>query len=240
MGLTTACPNKDDTSCQVSCQDPKQSNQCVVLQAQLADGSPCGYAGSCSGGKCQAGSLLDTAKAWYVQNLQISIPVTVVVGIVFLFILYGIYRCARRCCCGGRARAKSAEPGLQSVPAQRISSWIGPPAPILQTRPPERPDQGVWVPPIAGSVRSGRGYLDRNGPQPNLPAVLRAGSEASLRSAPSVSTNTRAAFGAQDNRYPRVPTRPSRNGSRQGSFGSGGSGPPSHWVDPTAWNGPPR
>lgn len=42
MGLTTACPNQGDKSCQVSCQDPTASNQCVVLQSMLVDGSPCG------------------------------------------------------------------------------------------------------------------------------------------------------------------------------------------------------
>ena len=42
MGLTTACPNKGDTSCRVSCADPQNSKQCVVLQAELIDGSPCG------------------------------------------------------------------------------------------------------------------------------------------------------------------------------------------------------
>ena len=42
LGLTSACPGKDDRSCQVSCQDPRTANQCVVLQTQLVDGSPCG------------------------------------------------------------------------------------------------------------------------------------------------------------------------------------------------------
>ena len=41
MNLQSACPSKDQ-NCQVSCQDPTQSNQCVVLQSQLIDGSPCG------------------------------------------------------------------------------------------------------------------------------------------------------------------------------------------------------
>lgn len=237
MGLTSGCPNKGDKSCQVSCKDPQHSNQCVVLQAQLVDGSPCGYAGSCSSGKCNAGSLLDTAKAWYVQNLQISIPVTVAVGIVVLFLLYGLYRCVRRCCVGSRSH-KSAEPALRAIPAQRISSWIGPPAPVPRNRPPSAPEQGVWIPPPGGFVPSNREYSARNVPPArsgNIPSVLRAGSEASLRSAPSMSTNNRAGYGAQDSRYPRVAPGHSRGG--QGSFGSGA---PPHWVDPSAWNGPPR
>ena len=88
MNLQKACPSPDDKSCQVSCQDPTSSNQCVVLQSPLIDGSPCGYGGTCNGGTCKPGSVFDTVKAWYKQNLQISIPVTVVAGVVLLVILY--------------------------------------------------------------------------------------------------------------------------------------------------------
>lgn len=62
MNLQKACPSPGDKSCQVSCQDPSTSNQCIVLQSQLVDGSPCGYGGTCNKGNCQAGSALDTAK----------------------------------------------------------------------------------------------------------------------------------------------------------------------------------
>lgn len=75
LGLTRTCPAKNDKSCQVSCQDPQTPNQCVVLQTQLVDGSPCGecasvygiqtatevgattgYGGTCSSGSCKSGS----------------------------------------------------------------------------------------------------------------------------------------------------------------------------------------
>ncbi|OBZ79276.1 Disintegrin and metalloproteinase domain-containing protein B [Grifola frondosa] len=53
-----------DAQCQlVSCQDPSNSNQCVVLQSTLIDGSPCGYGGTCYSGSCKAGSVLATIKA---------------------------------------------------------------------------------------------------------------------------------------------------------------------------------
>lgn len=32
-------------------------------------------------------------QAWYTHNLQISIPVTIVVGIIVILILWGITRC---------------------------------------------------------------------------------------------------------------------------------------------------
>lgn len=76
-----------------------------------------GYGGTCSNGNCQAGSAIDTAKAWYVANLQIAIPVTIVVGIVVLLLLWGILRCIGRRCCGSRDK---------NLPKQRISSWVPP------------------------------------------------------------------------------------------------------------------
>ena len=42
MGLRRTCPSPNQSSCQVSCQDPSSSNQCIVLQTMLVDGSPCG------------------------------------------------------------------------------------------------------------------------------------------------------------------------------------------------------
>ncbi len=80
MNLTTGCSNRNDQTCQVSCQDPSNSNQCVLLSSLLVDGSPCGmctvfslrarylrkswsgYGGSCQSGSCKSGSAIDTAK----------------------------------------------------------------------------------------------------------------------------------------------------------------------------------
>jgi hypothetical protein len=92
MGLKTACPDRSDQSCQISCQDPTNAGACVRLTSLLIDGSPCGFGGSCVAGKCQAAGFLDTAKAWYTQNLQISIPVTIVAALVAFLVLWAIFR----------------------------------------------------------------------------------------------------------------------------------------------------
>ncbi|KAF8887708.1 Metallo-peptidase family M12-domain-containing protein [Infundibulicybe gibba] len=97
MNLTTGCSSRNDQSCQVSCQDPR-SNGCILLSAPLIEGSPCGFGGTCVSGKCQSAGFLDTAKAWYTQNLQIAIPITVVAGLVALLLLWAILRSVRRCC----------------------------------------------------------------------------------------------------------------------------------------------
>jgi hypothetical protein len=82
LNLKAACPNRNDQTCKVSCQDPTSPSQCVVLDTLLIDGSPCGqftlfsmlcpfplrrttltgYGGTCQNGTCQSPSLLKTAK----------------------------------------------------------------------------------------------------------------------------------------------------------------------------------
>ncbi|KAF9785898.1 Metallo-peptidase family M12-domain-containing protein [Thelephora terrestris] len=123
LGLTKACPAKNDKSCQVSCQDPGTANQCIVLQTQLANGSPCGYGGTCLNGSCHSGSIWDTFKAWYTENLQISVPVTVVVGLFVLIATAYCFKAVFRRVNGSRSRRLSTEPALARIRAQRISSW---------------------------------------------------------------------------------------------------------------------
>jgi hypothetical protein len=62
MNLTRACPTRSNRGCQISCQSPRDPTACVILQAQLVDGSPCGYGGTCTQGNCEAGPILDTVK----------------------------------------------------------------------------------------------------------------------------------------------------------------------------------
>jgi hypothetical protein len=122
MNLQAACPKQNDQTCKVSCQDPTTPNQCVVLDTLLIDGSPCGYSGACQNGTCENGPILDAAKAWYVENLQISIPVTVAAGILALTILFGAISCCRR-----RSRkAKAVKfPDIGSPATRAIPSGFG-------------------------------------------------------------------------------------------------------------------
>ena len=53
---------------------------CVCLASRLIQNT--GYGGHCYNSTCAAGSWEDTAGAWYEQNLQISIPVTIIAGVV--------------------------------------------------------------------------------------------------------------------------------------------------------------
>lgn len=155
LGLKEACPSRDN-SCQVSCQDPKQANACVLLQALLVDGSPCGYGGTCVSGECKSGNFLDTAKSWYTSNLQIAIPVTIVVGIIVLMILSclirAIFRCAR-----GRPTTTVISPHTRAQ-HQRLLSV--PQHGHGMAPPPTHPRNAEWV---DDRAYNGSGYNGYNG-----------------------------------------------------------------------------
>lgn len=123
MNLTKACPQAGDKSCQVSCQDPTTSNQCILLQASLIDGSPCGYGGSCKNMSCQAGSFGKMVSSWYRQNLQIAIPVTIAAALVIILLFW---RILQACCASSRRRkAMRAQGGRAGL--VKLNSWGAPP-----------------------------------------------------------------------------------------------------------------
>lgn len=146
MGLQAACPDHSD-QCQISCQDPTNSQECIRLTSLLIDGSPCGFGGTCLSGKCQAAGLLDTVKAWYLANLQIAIPVTVVAGLLVLLLLWCIVRAVRRCC-GGRKLPRSQGASNRLPTGHRSDKYqeISPPVAGMKiTLPSSHMDQNHWV-----------------------------------------------------------------------------------------------
>ncbi|GAA5863695.1 hypothetical protein JCM3774_001217 [Rhodotorula dairenensis] len=99
LGLTTACSTSTSGSCNIACRDPRSSLSCIILDQSFRDGTACGNGGRCRGGSCQTGSGLDRAKGWYRDHLNIAIPVTIVVGLIVLALLWGLLSCL---CCRGR------------------------------------------------------------------------------------------------------------------------------------------
>lgn len=177
LGLTRACPAKNDRSCQVSCQDPRTANQCIVLQTQLVDGSPCGYGGTCLSGSCHNGSIWEIFKAWYTENLQISVPVTVVAGLFVLMIVVYCFKVAFRRISRSRSRRLSTEPALARVRGERISSWPtenSVPGGVSQDRRTLRrvPQPGPGMAGIGanGPVRDGNAFLFNSPPISHPPA----------------------------------------------------------------------
>ncbi|KIS69376.1 uncharacterized protein UMAG_02711 [Mycosarcoma maydis] len=114
LNFQTACSASNANSCQLTCQSPNSANSCLILQQPFIDGTSCGYGGRCKGGECKSGSWQNTFRSLYMDNLRISIPVTIVVGIIVLLILFSI---VRRCCCGGRRQRPAKSSGRR--PFQR-------------------------------------------------------------------------------------------------------------------------
>ncbi|KAL1940653.1 hypothetical protein VTO73DRAFT_8088 [Trametes versicolor] len=212
MGLQKACPANDDKSCQVSCQDPTDSSRCVVLQSALIDGSPCGYGGMCYSGTCKPGSWWDTFKSWYVHNLQIAIPVTVVVGIIVLVIIWAISRCIFRSC---RSKPKSVE---------RLPSYPG--TPPMNFNPGAMVAQPMYGPNAPVGAGAGAPRSRRHGPNKSHE---RQGSIMPIQSPPdrsSVPLGSHRSSRSTSHYAPQFPMESSRNSH-------------SNWVDPTRYNGPP-
>ena len=104
MSFSRACSASVTNSCQLTCQDPRSARSCLILQQTFIDGTSCGNGGRCRGGECESGSWQDTFRGWYNNNLRIAIPVTIVVAIVVLVILWALARCCFGSLCGGRRR----------------------------------------------------------------------------------------------------------------------------------------
>ncbi|KAK0506429.1 zinc metalloprotease [Armillaria luteobubalina] len=123
MNLTTGCSNRNDQTCQISCQDPSNSNQCVLLSSLLIDGSPCGMC-----------VVFFVGRAWYKQNLQIAIPVTIVAALIVLALLWAIYRAIRRCMTRKRVVRPSMTPTYSRLRHDRIAILVPPGREIYRSR----------------------------------------------------------------------------------------------------------
>ncbi|ORX48505.1 hypothetical protein DM01DRAFT_1309533 [Hesseltinella vesiculosa] len=86
LNITHQCPFQED-SCQITCADPSDSQNCLVLSGIFLDGTECGLAGFCRGGSCVSSGLDATIRAWVNKNLNIAIPVFVFGGLFILAVL---------------------------------------------------------------------------------------------------------------------------------------------------------
>ncbi|WWC62218.1 uncharacterized protein I303_104813 [Kwoniella dejecticola CBS 10117] len=218
MGLTQACGQKDDKSCVVTCRDPNVTNQCVVLQTSLVDGSPCGYGGHCYNQTCNSGSWQATAAAWYTQNLQISIPVTIVVGLIVLGLLWAIVKCTFGVCCVTKTRRPPNMRNNGTRGSAYVPAPTGPPPP-----PPPHMSQLPPPPPQAmrhsDSIGSGDPLVrDRDmGGVPAPPGQYGYGQQYNNPYA----NNNQSAYQGQGQGYQQHQQRNSTG-----------------WVDASAYNGP--
>lgn len=168
--FSQACSVRADQSCQLSCQTPGSGNSCTIFQTQFVDGSPCGYGGFCEGGECKSTGWQNTFKGWYRNNLQIAIPVTIIVGIVVILILWGLIRCLILPCIYPNKKRPRGPGAAIAARRQRRSGGGGGGAYNVQP-PPQRHQQqpsmsgvggGAYAPPPSAPPAWGGGYDSYN------------------------------------------------------------------------------
>ncbi|EPE07413.1 zinc metalloprotease mde10 [Ophiostoma piceae UAMH 11346] len=122
---TYACSSQ---GCQLSCASPEFGfNTCLSMDQNFLDGTPCQGGGHCDNGHCEG---VDTGKeiaSALRNNLDIVIPVSVVVGVLLLGAIMGcILSCFRRRRRRRRIR-ELARNGIPPPPVQpsRMSAWFG-------------------------------------------------------------------------------------------------------------------
>ncbi|KAI9337786.1 Metallo-peptidase family M12-domain-containing protein [Obelidium mucronatum] len=83
-----------ETQCQLLCATA--NGQCYILAGSMIDGTPCGYAGNCNKGTCEESSWFGKFVDLFLQNLQISVPIAVGVGLLLLGALWSMCGCCYR------------------------------------------------------------------------------------------------------------------------------------------------
>lgn len=115
----TSCGN----DCFIQCQASSVANgQCFYSKSYLIDGTSCAGGGRCTSGRCEGGNWWKTFTDWYQSHLAISVPVTIIVGILILVILSSCF-----CRCFGRKRSpvfrKMATPPQSSFVSNGNGGW---------------------------------------------------------------------------------------------------------------------
>lgn len=86
---TYAC---SDQGCQLSCASPEfGANTCLSMSQNFLDGTPCQGGGHCSSGNCEDVSVSKEIAHAFRTNLEIVIPVAVIVGILFILAVSGCF-----------------------------------------------------------------------------------------------------------------------------------------------------
>ncbi|KAL1901385.1 hypothetical protein Sste5346_001790 [Sporothrix stenoceras] len=163
---TYACSSQ---GCQLSCASPEfGANTCLSMNQNFLDGTPCQGGGHCSNGDCQDVSLSKEIAELFRSNLDIVIPVSVVVGILVFLALSGcVYSIAKR-----RRRRRHlrelARMGMPPPPVQpRSPGWFGLGGKRLSKHP-NASGPGPMGPAGAGAAAGAAagGYAARNVPPP--------------------------------------------------------------------------
>ncbi|KAJ1789624.1 hypothetical protein LPJ59_005310, partial [Coemansia sp. RSA 2399] len=102
-GYTKRCTlNLAGDLCDFQCADPNNALGCVFMSGSFIDGTDCGFHARCKNGSCKGDNGFYQFLLLFQRNLAVSIPVTIIVGLIIVSILFSV--CCRffNCCIGWR------------------------------------------------------------------------------------------------------------------------------------------
>ncbi|KAJ2611769.1 hypothetical protein EV177_003329 [Coemansia sp. RSA 1804] len=160
-GYTKRCTlNLAGDLCDFQCADPKNALGCVFMSGSFIDGTDCGFHARCKGGSCKGENGFYQFLLLFQRNLAVSIPVTIIVGLVIIAILFTV--CCRffNCCLGWRRY----RPKPLLAKNQRLSSSHPSPIGLMPMAPPIGPAAAAAAAAGGGPMSPRGNFLRRNGP----------------------------------------------------------------------------
>ncbi|KAJ2740796.1 hypothetical protein GGI20_005613 [Coemansia sp. BCRC 34301] len=145
-GLTKRCTlNMAGDLCDFQCANPKDPLSCMFMSGSFIDGTDCGFHARCRGGSCKGENGFYQFLLLFQRNLAISVPVTVVVGLIVITIITSL--CCRCFACCRRARPKrlGKKGGAAAAIAPAAVPFALPPQSPFAQRPSAPP---AWVDPL--------------------------------------------------------------------------------------------
>ncbi|KAJ1913970.1 hypothetical protein IWQ60_008998 [Tieghemiomyces parasiticus] len=102
LNITQRCTlNIGVDPCDLQCNSPRDALGCIFMSGSFLDGTTCGFHARCARGVCTGENGFYTFLLLFQKNLAVAVPVTILVGLVALLLLYTMIRWLF---CGGRPR----------------------------------------------------------------------------------------------------------------------------------------
>ncbi|KAJ2042590.1 hypothetical protein H4S04_007217 [Coemansia sp. S16] len=142
-GLTKRCSlSMAGDLCDFQCSNPGSPLTCMFMSGSFIDGTDCGFHARCRGGTCTGENGFYQFLLLFQRNLAISVPVTVVVGLIVITIVTSL--CCRCFACCRRMRPKRLRNKKVAAAAAAPTGAVLPPQSPFAPRPRGPP---AWVDP---------------------------------------------------------------------------------------------
>ncbi|KAJ2160897.1 hypothetical protein GGF46_001882 [Coemansia sp. RSA 552] len=220
-GLSKRCTlNMAGDLCDFQCAHPTDSLGCVFMSGSFIDGTDCGYHARCKDGKCKGENGFYQFLLLFQRNLAVSIPVTIIIGLIIISII--IAACCRCFACCRLRRPRMRQKNVYAVAP-----------PLANYQPPPPPEQNFASRPMPA------------GPAAFDPAAYNNGAPAYSNGAPAYSNDVPAysndvpAYSNDAPAYSNGAAAPLPIGNRDLSAypPPTAAQQPGTWVDPGPYNG---